>query len=59
MAIVRREEVVDSSSVLIGSEEGGAKEIFGNTDNFVTQTKVLNVKKERKSWPPGIIRGLF
>lgn len=59
MAIVKKEEVIDSWSILIGSGQGKAEEIFSNTDNFVTQTKVPNVKKERKKLAPGVIRGLF
>ena len=59
MAIVRKEEVIDSWSVLIGASQGRAEEIFGNTDSFITQTKVPNVKKERKKLAPGVIRGLF
>ena len=59
MAIVRKEEVIDSWSVLIAGGQGKAQEIFGNTDNFIAQTKVPNVKKERKKLAPGIIRGLF
>jgi hypothetical protein len=59
VAIVRSEEVIDSWSVLIGGGQGRAEEIFGNTDNSITQTKAPNAKKERKKLPPGISRGLF
>ena len=59
MAIVRREEVIDSWSVLIGGGEGRFEEIFNNTDNFIAQTKAPNVKKERKKLAPGIIRGVL
>jgi hypothetical protein len=59
MAIVKKEEVIDSWSVLIGGSQGKAEEIFSNTDNFIAQTKVPNVKKERKKLAPGIVRGLF
>jgi hypothetical protein len=59
MAIVKKEEVIDSWSVLIGASQGKAEEIFGNTDSFITQTKVPNVKKERKKLAPGVIKGLF
>jgi hypothetical protein len=51
MAIVRREEVIDSWSVLIGGGQGRAKEIFGNTDNFIAQTKVPDAKKKGKTRP--------
>lgn len=53
MAIVRREEVIDSWSMLIEGAQGRAGETFGNTENFITQTKAPNIKKERKSWPRG------
>ena len=59
MAIVKKEEVIDSWSILIGNGQGKAEEIFINTDNFISQTKVPNVKKERKRMAPGVIRGLF
>ena len=59
MAIVKREEVIESWSVLIGGGQGRAEEIFNNTDNFITQTKVPNVKKERKKLAPSLIRGIF
>lgn len=58
MAIVRREEVIDSRSVLIGGGQGRAEEIFTNTGNFITETKAPNVRKERKKLP-GIIRDLL
>ncbi|MDI6815390.1 MAG: hypothetical protein QMC90_04855 [Dehalococcoidales bacterium] len=35
------------------------EEIFGNTNNFITQTKAPNVKKERKKLAPGIIKDRF
>ena len=59
MAIVRREEVIDGWSILMGAGQGRAEEIFGNTDDFITETKTPNVKKERKKLAPGVIRGLF
>jgi len=59
MAVVKKEEVIDSWSVLIGSGQGRAEEIFNNTNNFILQTKAPNVKIERKAMAPGIIRGLF
>ncbi|MDI6881133.1 MAG: hypothetical protein QMD16_17550 [Desulfitobacteriaceae bacterium] len=37
MAIVRREEVIDSWAVLIGGSQGRAEEIFTNTDSFIDQ----------------------
>jgi len=59
MAIVKKEEVIDSWSILIGGGQGKAEEIFSNTDSFIDQTKVPNVKKERKKLAPGVVRGLF
>ncbi|MCD5401326.1 hypothetical protein LR013_01850 [candidate division NPL-UPA2 bacterium] len=45
--------VIDSWSVLIGGGQGSAKEIFGNTDSFITHTKAPNVKKETKKLASG------
>lgn len=59
MAVLKKEEVIDSWSVLISSGQGKAEEIFGNTNNFILQTKAPNVKLERKAMAPGIVRGLF
>jgi hypothetical protein len=59
MAVVRKEEVVDSWSVLIGNGQGRAEEIFSNTDRFIAQTNVPNAKIEKKAMASGIIRGLF
>jgi len=59
MAIVRKEEVVDSWSVLIGDGQGRAGEIFNNTDSFIRETKAPDVKMEKKAMAPGIIRGIF
>jgi len=59
MAIVRKQEVIDSWSVLIAGAQGRSEEIFNNTDNFIAQTKAPNVKKERKKLAPGLFRGLF
>jgi len=59
MAIVRKEEVIESWSILIGGGQGRAENVFNDTDNFITQTKAPNVKKERKKLAPGLFRGLF
>ena len=59
MAIVKKQEVIESWGILIGDAQGKAEEIFSNTDSFIEQTKVPNVKKERKKIAPGMIRGLF
>ena len=59
MPIVRKEEILDSWSVLIGGAQGRAGEIFDNTNNFIRQTKVPNVGIQRKAVAPGILRGLF
>lgn len=44
MAIFRREQVIDSWSVLVGGGQGKAEEIFGNTKNSIQETKAPNVK---------------
>ena len=49
MAIVRTEEVIDSWSVLIGGGQGRAEEIFGNADNFISQTKRRTLKREEEN----------
>ncbi len=59
MAILRKEEVIDSWSVLIEGGQGRAEEIFANTDNFIAETKAPNLKRERKKLSPQILRGLF
>lgn len=59
MAVVKKEEVVESWSILIGGGQGRPEEIFTNTDNFIAQTKAPNVKNERKKLAPGLFRGLF
>jgi hypothetical protein len=59
MAVVRKEEVTETWALLIRGAQGRAEEIFNNTDNFINQTGVPNVKKEKKKLAPGIIRGIF
>ena len=59
MRFVKKEEIIDSWSVLIGEAEGKAENIFENTNILIDQTKAPNVKKERKKLAPGIVRGLF
>lgn len=59
MPIVRKEEVIDSWSVLIENAHGKAEGIFGNTEGFVEQSKAPDVEVERKKIAPGIIRGLL
>jgi hypothetical protein len=59
MAVVRKEEVVESWSVLIGNGQGRAEEIFSNTNNFIAETNVPNAKIEKRAMASGIIRGLF
>ncbi|MFZ6016423.1 MAG: hypothetical protein ACOYU0_02185 [Nitrospirota bacterium] len=57
--LLKKEEVLDSWSVLIGNAQGQEEEIFNNTHNLILQTKVPNVKMETKAIAPGIVRGLF
>jgi hypothetical protein len=42
-----------------GGRQGKAEEIFGNTDNFITETKAPSVKKEKKKLAPWIVRGFL
>lgn len=59
MAVLRREEIFDEWSVLIGGANGKAEEVFTTARNLITATKVPNVGVERKEMSPGVIRGMF
>lgn len=59
MPTVKKEEVVDSWSILIGNGKGNAGNIFDNTEKSISQTNVPNVQMEKRGLSPGIIRGLF
>jgi len=59
MTIVRREEVINSWSILIGGGQGRIEEIFGNTDNFITQTKALKRQEGKEKAGPGDNPGPF
>lgn len=58
MAIVRRQEIIDSWSVLIENAKGKAESIFKDTESFITKSKAPNVSLKRKKISPGIFRGL-
>lgn len=59
MAVLKREEILDDWSVLIGSAQGKAEEVFTATRELIAETKVPNVAVDRKGMSPGVIRGLF
>lgn len=59
MPIVKTEDVIDSWAILISGGQGKAEEVFQNTDNFIVNTKVSNVKKERKKISPSVVKGLL
>lgn len=58
-SILKKEEVIDSWSVLIENGQGKAEEIFNNTSAFLAKSKAPNVKVERKKVAPGFFRGLL
>lgn len=59
MPIIKKEEVIDSWSILIGGAQTKAEEIFEKTNELIARTKVPNVKQERKLLSTGLIQGLL
>ena len=57
--VLRKEEVIDRWSILIGGGQEKAGEIFNNTEHFLRQTNVAGVAMERKMLSPGIVKGIF
>jgi hypothetical protein len=57
--ILRNEQVIDSWSILIENAQGNAWEIFQTTDMNITESNAPDLKMERKSIAPGIVRGIM
>ena len=57
--IIRKEEVLDSWSILIENGKGKADEIFKETEKFLLESKAPNIEIERKEMAPGIIKRLL
>jgi hypothetical protein len=57
--IVRKEQVLDSWSVLIEKGSGKAEEILKDTENFLKESKVPNVEVERTKIAPGVLKWII
>jgi len=58
MPIVKNEQVLERWGVLITKGKGKAEEVLGNTEKFLGQTNVPNIKVKKKNIAPGLIRRL-
>jgi hypothetical protein len=59
MAVIKREQVIDSWSVLIKNGQERADVIFQDTQNLITDSRAPDIEMERKSLAPSIIRGIL
>lgn len=57
--ILRKEQVLDSWSILIENGQEKADEVFEDTENFIKESKAPAIEMERKQMAPGIIRGVL
>lgn len=56
--ILRKDQVLDSWSILIENAQGKSEGIFQNTNLLIKESKAPAVETERKSIVPGIMRGI-
>jgi len=57
--VLRKEQVVDSWSILIEKGKGRGEEVFSDAKSFLEESKAPNIKMERKKMAPGLIRGIL
>jgi hypothetical protein len=57
--VLRKEEVIDRWSILIGGGQGKSGEIFNNTEHFLRRANVSDVAMERKELAPTLMKGIF
>lgn len=57
--ILRKEQVLDSWSILIENAQGRANEIFQDTENFIRESKAPSVETAKKEMAPGIVGSFF
>lgn len=57
--ILRKDEVIDSWTILIEQGQGRAGEIFEDTKGYIEKTKAPSVRVEKREMAPGLIRGAF
>lgn len=56
--ILRKDQVQDNWSNLLGGAQEKAEEIFQNTEQFIKESKAPDIRMERKEIAPGLIKGL-
>lgn len=57
--ILRKEQVLDSWSVLIEHGQGKAGEVFADTENHIKESKAPALDISRRKMAPGAIRGVL
>lgn len=57
--ILRKDQVLDTWSILIEKAQGNSEGVFKDTEVFITESKAPALKMERQSMAPGIVRGFF
>ncbi len=57
--ILRKEQVIDTWAMLIGSAQGRSTEIFQGTEGSIKDSQAPSLTMEKKSIAPGIVRGLL
>jgi len=57
--VLRKEQVLESWSILIEGGNGKAESIFEDTKGFLEKSKVESIEVERKKMAPGLIRGIL
>ncbi|MFZ3168280.1 MAG: hypothetical protein WA130_11745 [Candidatus Methanoperedens sp.] len=57
--ILRKEQVLDSWSILIENGQGRFNEVFQDTENFITESKAPDTETKRKELAPGVIGSMF
>jgi hypothetical protein len=57
--ILRKEQVLDTWSALIGSGQGRSDEIFRDAEAFIKESKAPSIEIEKKSIAPGMVKGLL
>jgi len=57
--ILRKEQILDTWTALIGNAQGKSNEIFQETEALIKNSQAPSLKIEMKSISPGIVRGLF
>ncbi len=59
MAILTKEQVIDSWGTLIEKGQGKSNEVFQMTSNFISESKAPSLRTKQEKMSPGVVKSLL